>query len=42
MVPKHEIISEEEILELIIDAAEQETQKRPGSSWSGKKEEKYN
>ena len=37
-IPERKIdMTEEEILELIIDATEQETQKRPGSSWSGKK-----
>jgi hypothetical protein len=37
-VPERKIdISQEEILELILDATEQETQKRPGSGWSGKK-----
>ena len=37
-IPERRIkMSEEEVMELIIDATEQETQKRPGSSWSGKK-----
>jgi len=37
-IPERRIdMSKEEILELILDAAEQETEKRKGSSWSGKK-----
>lgn len=36
-IPERKIkISEQEILELLFDATEQETEKRPGSSWSGK------
>lgn len=37
-IPERRIdMSQEEILEIIFDATEQETEKRPGSSWSGKK-----
>jgi len=36
-IPERKIkMSEQEILDLIFDATEQETEKRPGSSWSGK------
>lgn len=37
-IPERKIdMSQEEILEVILDATEQETEKRPGSGWSGKK-----
>ena len=37
-IPQREVtLSQDEILELIVDATEQETEKRPGSGYSGKK-----